>query len=91
MVYFLHLIFTSVKSKNPSELLYLYVLYGRLDEASELAVQYLWAFLGRNSEKFGFQLTASSVRCFPFYAYDLLMNELNILKETDKGYEEVCY
>lgn len=80
------------KLHNPSELLYLYLQYGRLDEAAELAIDYVRAFLGYGSEIFGFKsCIAKSLPSFPVNTIDLLLHHLKVHGNRDTTCQEVKY
>ncbi|CRL04413.1 CLUMA_CG017499, isoform A [Clunio marinus] len=77
------------KIHKASELLYLYLQYGRLDEAAELAVEYVRAFLGSGSELFGFKYyVAKTLPSFPINTMDLLLHQLKVHGRKDKVCEE---
>ena len=78
------------KHYKPSELLYLYLQYGRLEEATELAVDYVRAFLGYGSEIFGFKyFVAKSLPSFPINTMDLLLYQLKTHGNNDKSCNDV--
>lgn len=78
------------KLNKPSELLYLYLQFGRLDEAAELAVDYVRAYLGYGSEIFGFKYyVAKTLPSFPINTMDLLLHQLKIHGHKDKVCQEV--
>lgn len=78
------------KLNKPSELLYLYLQYGRLDEASELAIDFVRAFLGYGSEIFGFKYyIAKSLPSFPINTMDLLLYQLKNHGSKDHVCREV--
>ncbi|KAG5683941.1 hypothetical protein PVAND_013197 [Polypedilum vanderplanki] len=73
------------KKNKPSELLYLYLQYGRLDEAAELAIDFVRAFLGYGSEIFGFNTyIAKTHPSFPVNTIDLLLYQLKAHGEKDQ-------
>jgi nuclear pore complex protein Nup160 len=78
------------KKHKPSELLYLYLQYGRLDEASDLAIDFVRAFLGYGSEIFGFNCyVAKTHPVFPINTMDLLLYQLKAHGEKDQISREV--
>lgn len=78
------------KLHKPSELLYLYLQFGRLDEAADLAVDYVRAFLGYGSEIFGFKYyLAKTLPSFPINTMDLLLHQLKAHGKKDKLCQEV--
>lgn len=78
------------KVHKPSELLYLYLQYGRLDEASELAIDYVRAYLGYGSEIFGFKHYVGKTHpAFPINTLDLLLYQLKAHGQKDKICAEV--
>lgn len=80
------------KPHKPSELLYLYLQYGRLDEAAELAVDYVRAFIGYGSEIFGFKYyVAKTLPSFPINTIDLLLYQLKIHGQKDSTCQEVKF
>lgn len=80
----------SYKKHKPSELLYLYLQYGRLDEAAELAIDFVRAYLGYGNEIFGFKcFVAKTHPSFPINTMDLLLHQLKIHGEKDKICQEV--
>lgn len=80
------------KVHKPSELLYLYLQYGRLDEAAELAVDFVRAYLGYGSEVFGFKYyVAKSLPSFPVNTIDMLLHQLKIHGPKDKICQEVSF
>lgn len=82
-------LFDSYRLSKPSELLYLYLQYGRLDEASDLALDYVRAFLGLGSEMFGFvHYTRKSLPSFPINTIDLLLYHLKSFGEKDTKCKE---
>jgi len=77
------------KLHKPSELLYLYLQYGRLDEAAELAIDYVRAFVGYGSEIFGFKhYVAKTLPSFPINTMDLLLHQLKIHGQNDPVCQE---
>lgn len=82
-------LFDSYRLSKPSELLYLYLQYGRLDEASDLAVDYVRAYLGLGSEMFGFKhYLQKSHPSFPINTMDLLLHHLRSFGEKDSKCKE---
>ena len=80
------------KLHKPSELLYLYLQFGRLDEATELAVDYVRAFLGYGSEIFGFKYyVAKTLPAFPVNTMDLLLHQLKNHGQKDQMCKEVSF
>lgn len=80
----------SYKKNKPSDLLYLYLQYGRLDEASELAIDFVRAYLGYGSEIFGFKSYVEKTHpSFPINTMDLLLHQLKVHGEKDKICQEV--
>lgn len=80
----------SYKKYKPSDLLYLYLQYGRLDEAAELAIDFVRAFLGYGSEIFGFKFyVAKTHPAFPINTMDLLLHQLKIHGQKDRICQEV--
>lgn len=78
------------KLHKPSELLYLYLQFGRLDEAAELAIDFVRAFLGYGSEIFGFKYyVAKTLPSFPINTMDLLLHQLKIHGQKDKVCQDV--
>jgi nuclear pore complex protein Nup160 len=78
------------KQNKPSELLYLYLQYGRLDEAAELAIDYARAYLGYGSDIFGFKhYVAKTHPSFPIHTMDLLLHQLKIHGQKDTVCKEV--
>lgn len=78
------------KQHKPSELLYLFLQYGRLDEAAELAIDYVRAFLGYGSEIFGFKyFLAKTLPSFPVNTMDLLLHQLKVHGHKDPICKEV--
>lgn len=78
------------KLHNPRELLYMYLLYGRVDEAAELAIDFVRAYLGYGSDAFGFKhYVAKTHPAFPINTLDSLLQVLEIHGKTDKVCAEV--
>lgn len=78
------------KIYKPSELLYLYLQFGRLDEAAELAIEYVQAYLGYGCEIFGFKYyLAKTLPSFPINTMDLLLHQLKAHGKKDKLCQEV--
>lgn len=78
------------KVYKPSELLYLFLQYGRLDEAAELAIDLVRAYLGYGSEIFGFKYyVAKTLPSFPVNSFDLLLHQLKLHGPRDKVCQEV--
>lgn len=78
-----------MKRANANALLHLFVKYGRLVEASEYAVELVWAMLGRGYEYFGLHnplLANGAALCFPANTMDLLLYNLriNVDENADK-------
>lgn len=78
-----------MRSANPNQFLYVMVKHGRLVEASEFAVELIWAMLGRGFEYFGLQnpLVPNGVPlCFPVNTIELLLYNLhvNVTENADK-------
>lgn len=81
------------RQMNSNELLHLFVKHGRLVEASEFAVELVWAMLGRGHEYFGLNnalLANAPALCFPINTMDLLLYNLkiNIHENGNKMLEE---
>jgi hypothetical protein len=76
-----------LQKRNASELIYQFVLHGRIEEATELAVEYIQAFLGHGADHFGFQYGKSP--SFPIHVVDVLLRELQKSAVQDAGYQEV--
>ncbi|XP_070491725.1 nuclear pore complex protein Nup160 homolog [Chironomus tepperi] len=77
------------KKHKASELLYLYLQYGRLDEAAELAIDFVRAYLGYGNELFGFKhYVAKTHPSFPINTMDLLLYHLKAQGEKDKLCQE---
>lgn len=79
----------SMRRANANVLLHLFVKYGRLVEASEFAVELVWAMLGRGAEYFGLHnplMANGAPLCFPVNAMDLLIYNLrvNVEENADK-------
>lgn len=84
-------LFISYKKKNSSELLRLYVLHGRLIEATDLAKEYIAAMMNTGGEYFGLKnaLHATlSPLCFPINTMDMLMYNLTLNEHQDKEYDD---
>lgn len=80
------------KMHKPSELLYLYLQFGRLDEAADLAVDFVRAYLGYGSEIFGFKYyAAKTLPAFPINTMDLLLCQLKVNGQSDKICKEVNF
>lgn len=78
------------KLHNVSELLYLYLQFGRLDEAADLAIDYVRAYIGTGSEIFGFKYyVAKTLPSFPINTIDLLLHQLKIHGQNDRVCQEV--
>lgn len=78
------------KLRKPSELLYLYLQYGRLDEAADLAIDFVRAYLGYGSEIFGFKYyVAKTLPSFPINTMDLLLHQLKNHGQKDATCNEV--
>jgi nuclear pore complex protein Nup160 len=74
----------SYKKNKPSELLHLYLQYGRLDEAADLAIDFVRAFLGFGQECFAFNsMVAKTHHSFPINTMDLLLYQLKAHGEKD--------
>lgn len=70
-------------------MLYLFLQFGRLDEATDLAVDYVRAFLGHGNEMFGFKhYLEKSLPSFPINTMDLLLYHLKAFSEKDKKCKE---
>lgn len=70
-----------MRKANANLLLHLFVKYGRLVEASEYAMELVWAMLGRGYEYFGLHnplLANGGALCFPANAMDLLVYNLRV-------------
>lgn len=76
----------SYKERNPAELFRLLYNSGRLEEAADLAGEYMKAALGYGKEYYGFrhsvQPIASSV-CLPIRGFVNLIDQLKQINETD--------
>lgn len=86
-----HWLYTSYKKSNPSELLNLYVMHGRLIEAAQLAIEYILAMMGTGGEYFGLSNSLHSTLpalCFPVNAIDLLIYGLKINSKHDVEYQD---
>lgn len=78
------------KLHNPRELLYVYLLYGRVDEAAELAIDFVRAYLGYGSETFGFKhYVAKTHPAFPINTIETLLKVLEMHGRSDKICAEV--
>lgn len=82
--------------RNPSELLRLLHQSGRLDEAFDLAREYLLAALGYGKELFGFAvpLAPNSLPfCLPVYPVQALIKELELQNQADfdKPFDKVVF
>lgn len=67
---------------------------GRISEASELAVDYIKAILGKGMEHFGFEspLVATKPSVWlPFNTVELLLFELEHASKEDSSYIEVGF
>lgn len=83
---------TEYKKINASELLHLYVMHGRLIEASELASEYIYAILGRGFEYFGLKnslIATMPQTCFPLTTIDHLLYALKQNSKEDVEYGQV--
>lgn len=83
----------SYKKRNATELLNLYVSYGRLIEAAQLATEYIWAMIRTGGEYFGLTSSLQSIGpalCFPVNAVDLLLYGLKINAKHDHEYQQ-CF
>lgn len=86
-----HWLYTAYKLANPSELLHLYVVNGRLFEASALAIEYIWAMIATGGEYFGLRNSLHSNKpalCFPVTAVDVLIYGLELNADHDEEYAE---
>lgn len=82
----------SYKQRNPAELLRVLLYSGRLVEATELAIEYIWAVLGRGKEYFGLEnamLASAPPTWLPFETLDLLLLELEEAKDEEEEYKEL--
>ncbi|CAG9862053.1 unnamed protein product [Phyllotreta striolata] len=80
-IYLPHWLKASYKARNPSELLRLLHASGRLEEAVELAKDYILSAMGYGKEEFGFSqplAPTSPAFCLPVYAIQRLVDELDI-------------
>jgi hypothetical protein len=78
------------KLHKSSELLYLYLQYGRLDDAAELAIDFVRAYLGYGSEIFGFKHYVGKTHpAFPINTLDMLLFQLKAHGQKDKICAEV--
>jgi hypothetical protein len=77
------------QKKNASELIYQFILYGRIAEAADLSIEYINAFLGHGSDHFGFMCGKTTNPCFPITVIDILLRELQNSASQDVEYEEV--
>lgn len=88
-------LYSSYKVSNSSELLNLFVMSGRLIEASELAVEYIRAMLEGGIEYFGLANTLTSTLpplCFPINAIDNLLYGLKSnISDEDPEYKNVNF
>lgn len=76
----------SMRRANANLLLQLFVKYGRLVEASEYAMELVWAMLGRGYEYFGLNnplLANGASLCFPVNTMDLLLYNLRVNVEEN--------
>lgn len=65
---------------------------GRLIEASDLAIEYINAVLGKGKENFGLKtplVPTAAPAWLPFNTFELLLLELKEAKEEDRSYIEV--
>lgn len=86
-----HWLFLSYRERNATELLRLYVLHGRLIEATELAVEYIQAMMSTGGEYFGLKNALHGTLpplCFPVNTVDMLLYNLELNKTQDKEYDE---
>ncbi|KAK4875779.1 hypothetical protein RN001_012201 [Aquatica leii] len=86
-------ILATYKLRNPAELLRLYYFSGRLDDAIEVACEYILAALGHGKEYYGFKYALSSMSppfCLPINIIDSLINELHLQNEhaLEKPFEK---
>lgn len=84
-----HWLFLSYRRRNPTELLRLYVMHGRLIEGTDLAKEYILAMMNRGGEYFGLKNALPSTLpalCFPVNAIDQLMLNLKLNAQQDAEY-----
>lgn len=90
------LITVFLQLRNPSEILKLLHQSGRLDEAFDLAREYLLAALGYGKELFGFVMPLAPNAlpfCLPVYPVQALIKELELQNQADfdKPFEKVVF
>ncbi|XP_074031669.1 nuclear pore complex protein Nup160 isoform X2 [Leptinotarsa decemlineata] len=94
-MYIPHWLLASYKLRNAPELLRLLHGSGRLEEAIEVANEYLLAALGYGKEFYGFSKPVAPVAttfCLPVYAIQSLINELDLhnSKRLEQPYIKEC-
>ncbi|XP_044262804.1 nuclear pore complex protein Nup160 homolog [Tribolium madens] len=77
---------SSYKKRNPAELFRLLYTSGRLEEAAEIASEYMMAAMGYGKEYYGFahamQPTTPAV-CLPVRGFITLINQLKLINTND--------
>ncbi|XP_068081353.1 nuclear pore complex protein Nup160 [Anabrus simplex] len=88
-----HWLMASYRRINSAELLREYLAAGRLEEASHLAQQLMWATLGRSKEEFGLTSSLAPGEPYvyvPLHTIDRLVMELRIAaEESPQTYSEL--
>lgn len=86
-----HWLFLSYRKRNASELLNLYVVYGRLTEATSLAKEYLAAMTNSGGEFFGLKNALHANKpalCFPMNIIDSLLQNLKLNSTEDQEFAD---
>lgn len=84
-----HWLFLSYRKRNASELLRLFVLHGRLTEATDFAKEYIAAMMNTGGEYFGVKNALHATLpalCFPVNTIDMLLYNLKLNETKDKEY-----
>jgi len=83
-------LYYSYAKQNTSEFLRLMIQMGKLEEATDFAINYIQTILsGKGSEYFGLPsilLTTASSVCTPFNTIEILLSELEFAIKDDKSY-----
>ncbi|XP_046389457.1 nuclear pore complex protein Nup160 homolog isoform X2 [Ischnura elegans] len=87
-----HWLLASYKRRDPSELLRIFLEAGRLSEGGSLAIECVWAALGKGTECWGLESAIHANKpqlCLPHGTFHLYLLELGDATPTDPEYEQL--
>ncbi|KAG8224210.1 hypothetical protein J437_LFUL002666, partial [Ladona fulva] len=86
-----HWLIESYKKRDPAELLLIYLDAGRLSEGGAMAIEYIWAALGRGSDRWGLKSALHANQpplCLPHNTFHLYLLELTDADPSDAEYTQ---